>query len=137
MHCPVRPKCSSRGPISAKPFVVCYCVLDDQGLYTVRVKNGHAETDWSAIVLHVQRVAAKAKSFSEAVHDLSIMIKRVSKLCRIRPIAMAKARVVWSNQVVSAREPAEERLEHPRRRRKTVEKKDRRRVLGSRFSIED
>src|SRR5437899_12745158 len=71
------------------------------------------------------------------IHDLGIVIERVGEFFRVRPVAMSEARIIWCDEVILIRKPGEERLEHSRRRRKSVQQEKRRRVFRSGFSIKD
>src|SRR6266853_4482257 len=71
------------------------------------------------------------------IHDLGIVIKRVGEFFRVGPIALPEARVIWRDKVILIRKPGEERLEHSRRRRKSVQQEKDRRLFRSGFSIKD
>jgi len=49
-------KGSPRLPSRAQAFVVCDSVLHDQSLDLVRMRQGHAKTDGTAVTLHVKSV---------------------------------------------------------------------------------
>jgi len=50
---------------------------------------------------------------------------------------MAEAWVIGRDKVISIGEPSEERLEHPRRRGKSVQQEKRRRVFRAGLSVKD
>jgi hypothetical protein len=57
------------------------------------------KTYWTAVVLHVKRIARKTKRFREVVHDLDEMIERVSEFLWVGLLAVPEARLVlahWS-----------------------------------------
>ena len=55
-------------------------ILNDKSLHPLRVCQRHAETNGTAVILHVKRVAREPERFGEVIHDLRIVIKRVRKL---------------------------------------------------------
>ena len=114
-----------------------HSVLDDQGLDPLRVGQGHPETHGAAVILHIKRVVRDAQRFGEVVHDLGVVIERVGELLRVRPVAVAKARVVGRDEVIAIGKPGEERLEHPRGRRKSVQQQKRWRVLRPGLPVKD
>src|SRR5207247_6555656 len=65
------------------------------------------------------------------------MIERIRESFRVRPIAVSKARVIGRNQVTAIGKSGEERLEHSRRRGKSVEQENRRRLFRAGLSIKD
>jgi len=89
-------------------------VLDDERLDPVRMGQGHAEAHRAAVILHVERVAREPERFGEVIHDLGEVIERIRELFRLRPVAVAEARVVGGHQVATIGQPGKERLEHPR-----------------------
>ena len=54
-------------------------------------------------------------------HDLGVVIERIRELFRVRPVAVAEARVIGRDQVIAIGEPGEERLEHSRGRGESVQ----------------
>src|SRR5437762_12603438 len=101
------------------------------------MRQRHAKADRSAVVLHVERVMREAECFREVIHDLGVMIEGVRELLRIWPVTVSEARVVGRDKVIVIRESSEEWLEHPRRRRGSVQQEERRRVLRACFPIKD
>jgi len=97
----------------------------------------HAKTHWTAVVLHVQRVAREAERFGEVIHDFGDVIERVRELFRVGPVAVTEAWVIGRDQVVPTRKPGEERLEHPRRRGKTMQQEQHRPVFRAGLSIKN
>ena len=133
----IGPKGSPRLPIRPQAFIVCHGVLNDESLYALRMRQGHAKTHGAAIILHVKRVAREPERFGEVIHDLGDVIEGVREFLRVRPVAVSEARVIGRNQVIAIGEPGEERLEHSRRRGQAVEQENGRRVLRARFPIKN
>src|ERR1700722_14900714 len=71
------------------------------------------------------------------IHDLGVVIERIREFLRVRPIAMSEARVIRRDQVITIGKPGQEWLEHPRRRWKSVQQEERRRVFRAGLSVED
>src|SRR5438093_13521962 len=65
------------------------------------------------------------------------MIERIRESFRVRPIAVSKARIIGRDKTIAIGEPGEERLEHSRRRRESVQQEKRRRVFRTGLSIKD
>jgi len=61
----------------------------------------------------------------------------VREFLGVGPITVSEARVVGRDKVIAIGEPSKERLEHPRRRWKSVQEKNRRRVFRSGLSVKD
>src|SRR6478672_5585029 len=97
--------------------------------------QGHTKTQGSAVVLHVQRVAREPKIFREVIHDFGDVIERVRELFRVWPVAVSEAGIIRRDKVVAIGKLGEERIEHPRGRRKPVQQKKRRRVFRAGFSV--
>src|SRR5207237_3698017 len=115
-------------PVCAEPFVVRDRVLNNESLYGLWMRNHHAKTDGTAVILHVKRVTREPERFGKVIHDLGDVIERIREFLRIRPIAVSEARVIGRHKVIAIRKPGEERLEHSRGRRKSMEKEDRWRI---------
>jgi hypothetical protein len=58
---------------------VRHSVLDDEGLDTLGMGQGHAKTHGATIVLHVQRLARELERFGQVIHDLRVVIERIRK----------------------------------------------------------
>src|ERR1700691_3657964 len=71
------------------------------------------------------------------IHNVGVMIEGIRELFRIRPIAVSEARVIGRDQVIAIGKPSEERLEHSRRRGKSVQQENRRCVLRACFSVKN
>jgi hypothetical protein len=97
-------------------------VLDDESLRPFRVCQYHAKAHRAAVVLHIKRVAREPERFGEVVHDLGDVIEGICEFIWVRPVAVSKAWVVGRDKVIAVRKPGEKRLEHPRGRRKSVQK---------------
>ncbi len=110
----VGPKGPPRLPIRPQAVVVRHRVLNDERLDPVRIGQGHAKPHGAAVILHIQRVAREPERFGEVLHDLGIVIERIRKGFRVRPVAVSEARVIGRDQVIAIGKPGEERLEHPR-----------------------
>src|SRR5260370_41148777 len=90
-----------------------------------------------AVVLHVERVSRESERFGKVIHDFGYVIERVPELFRVWPVAVAEAGIIRSDKVVVIGKLGEERIEHPRGRRKSVQQKKCRRVFRTGFSVED
>ena len=101
------------------------------------MRQGHAKTNRPAVILHVKGIARESEHFGELIHDLGNVIERICELFRVRPVAMSEARIIWCDEVILIRKAGEERLEHSRRRRKSVQQEKDRRLFRSGFSIKD
>src|ERR1700731_732723 len=134
---PIGPKGPPRFPKRPKDFVVRHSVLDDEGLDSVRMGEGHAKAHGPPIVLHVKRVAGKPERVGEVIHDDGEIIERVGEFRSGWPVAVPKSRVIRRDKVITVGEPGEQGFEHPRRRGKSVQKEKRWRVFRAGFSVED
>jgi hypothetical protein len=101
------------------------------------MRHGHPKTDRAAVILHVQRVVVETECLCELADDLCVVIKRVREGLGVRPVAMAEARIVRCDKVILIGQSCEERLEHARRRRQTVQQEQRRCLFRTRFPIKD
>src|ERR1700682_327207 len=131
------PKFAARLPIRAPAVVVRDRVLNNESFYTLRVPKGHAETDRSAVIVHVKRVTREPERISEVIHDLGDVIERVSEFFRIRPIAVSETRVIGRNEMITIAKPGEQRLKLSRGRGYSVQQQKRWRVFWACFAIED
>ena len=113
------------------------CVLNNESIYTVWVRERHAKTNGTAVILHVKRVARESERFGKVIHDLGDVIERVCEFFRIRPVAVSESWVIRSDEMKSIREPGQEWLEHSGRRWQSMEQENRWRILRSRFPIKD
>src|SRR5882724_13212582 len=100
---------------------MCDRVLNNQSFYTLGVRQCHAKTNRSAVILHVKSKTREPQRFGEVIHDFGDAIERIREFFRIRPITVSEARIIGRDKVKAIGKPGEERLEHPRRRRKSVE----------------
>jgi hypothetical protein len=112
-------------------------VLNDQRLDALRMGQRHAKADRTAVILQVERVTREPERFGEAIHDRGEMVERVGECLRVRPVAVAESRIIGRDQMIAVSEPAKERLEHARRRGKSVQKEKRRRFFGAGLPVED
>src|SRR4029077_7989261 len=90
----IGPKGSSCFPICPQTRIVGHCVLDDERLDPLRVRQGHAKTHGTTVILHVKRVAREPKSFGEMIHGFGDVIERVGKFFRVRPVTVSEAGVI-------------------------------------------
>jgi hypothetical protein len=88
--------------------------LHDQCLHAIGMRQRHAEANRAAVILHVEGVARNSQCLSEVIHDLGDVIESVGELFRIRPIAVAEARIIGRDQMIVIREPRQQRLKHSR-----------------------
>ena len=131
------PKGAARVPVCAEAGVVRDSVLNDQRLDALGMRQDHAKADRGAIVLHIQVVFREAHRFDEVIHDFGDAIERVGKFLRIGPIAVAEARIVGRNEMITVGQASEEWLEHTRRRRQSVQEENGGRVLWSGLAIKN
>jgi hypothetical protein len=89
-------------------------ILHNESLHSLRVCQGHAKADRPTIVLHIEHVVRQTERLREAVHQLSDMVKGISELFWVGPIAVSETRIVGRNQMVVVCEPRQQRLKHPR-----------------------
>ena len=47
------------------------------------------------------------------IHDVGEVVERICECFRVRPVTVAKARIVGRYQVIAIGEPREQGLEHP------------------------
>jgi hypothetical protein len=74
-------------------------VLHDQRLDSFRMRQDHAKADGAAVVLHVKCVARESQGFSELVQYFGVMIERVCKPLRVRPVTMSEAGIIRRDQM--------------------------------------
>jgi hypothetical protein len=113
------------------------CATASWSIDPVRMGQGHAKTHGAAVILHVKRVARERQRFGEVSHNLGVVIERIREFLRVGPVAVSEARVIGRDKVIAIGKPGEERLEHPRRRGKSVQQEKRRRVFGAALSVKD
>src|SRR5438552_1927942 len=133
----IGPKGAARLPIRSQTFVVRHSVLDNESLDPLRMCQRYAKTDGTAVVLHVKSKTRESERFGEVGHDLRVVIKCVSEFFRVRPVAVSEARVIRRDKVIAIGKPGEERLEHARRRGKSVQQEKRRRVFRAGLPVKD
>ena len=110
----IDPKGTPRLPIRPQAFVVSHSVLNDESLDPVRMGQGHAKTNGSAVILHVKRVAREPERSGEVIHNLGVVIECICEFFRVRPVAVSEARIIGRDKVIAIGKPGEERFEHPR-----------------------
>ena len=133
----VRPERTPCLPVRAEAFVVGDGVLNDQGFDALRVSERHPKADRSAVVLHVKGVLGQVQRLGEVIHHLGDVVEGVRELLWRRRIAVPEARIVGSDHVKLTGQPREQRLEHARRRRKSVKQQKGRRVFRPGLAVED
>src|SRR5437879_2949410 len=106
-------------------------------IHARRMNQDTAKAHGAAVILHVKRVAREPKSFREVIHDFGDVIERVRELFRVWPVAVSEAGIIRRDKVVVIGKLGEERIEHPRGRRKSVQQKKRRRVFRTGYSVKD
>jgi hypothetical protein len=92
---------------------------------------------WAAVVLHVKRVPREPQSFGEVIHGFGDVIERVREVFRVWPVTVSEAGVIRRDEVIVIGQLGEERLEHPRGRRESVQQQKRRRVFRAGLSVKD
>src|SRR5260370_8436739 len=90
-----------------------------------------------AVVLHVERVSRESERFGKVIHDFGYVVERVRELFRVWPVAVSEAGIIRRDKVVAIGKLGEERIEHPRGRRKSVQQKKCRRVFRTGSSVQD
>src|SRR5439155_19113354 len=124
-------------PVRTQAFVVRDRILNNESFNAVRVRKCHAKTDRTSVILHVKRIERKSERFGEMIYDLGEVIERIREFFRVRPVAVPKARVIRRDKVIAIRKLGEERLEHSRRRWKSVQQENRRRIFWAGLPIKD
>src|SRR5260370_27997889 len=124
-------------PNRSETFIVRDGVLNDERLDSLWMNQDNAKTPGAAVILHVKRVAREPKSFREVIHDFGDVIERVRELFRVWPVAVPEAGIIRRDKVVVIGKLGEERIEHPRGRRKSMQQKKCRRVFRTGFSVKD
>jgi hypothetical protein len=81
------------------------CILHNETLQPLWMRQGHAKTDRPAVVLHIERVMRQLKRLREAVHYSGEVVECVRELFWIRPIAVPESGIVGRYQMVLVREP--------------------------------
>ena len=71
------------------------------------------------------------------LHHARNMVEGVGELCRIRPIAMAKPRIIRGDQVIAVGQALQQRLIHPRRGGQAVKQQQGRGVFRPGFPVEN
>src|SRR5467141_1092669 len=99
--------------------------------------QGHAKTHGAAVILHVERTVGEPERFGEVIHDFGEVIERVREFFRVWPVTVSEAGVIRRHKVIVIGKLGEERLEHPRGRRESVQQEKRRRVFRTGFSVKD
>src|SRR6266481_638333 len=112
-------------------------VLHDESFDPLRMCQSHAKTYRAAVVLHVKRVARQPERFREVIHDLGAVIERIREVLRVRPIAMSEARIIRRDKVIAIGKPREQRFEHARGRRQSVQQQKRRRIFRASLSVKN
>lgn len=75
------PICLDRLPkVVVQPLIVGVAVLDHDRRYTLRVHDGQAVADWSAVVLHIQGVVLDADFIGEPLDHLREVIEGAREL---------------------------------------------------------
>src|SRR6266702_1154311 len=101
------------------------------------MRQSHAKTNRDAVILHVKSKTREPERFGKVIHDLGVVIEGIREFFRVRPVAVSEARVIGRDKVIAIGKPGEERLEHPRRRGKSVQQEKRRRVFRAGLSVKD
>src|ERR1700761_3132877 len=107
----MRPELLSFVPKRTKTCFMCSCVLDDQSINPLGVRQGKTESHRAAVILHEEHIVFKAQFNCEVIDDLGNVVERVWKSHWGRPVTVPEAWVIRRNHMVSRREPLEERVE--------------------------
>ena len=70
-------------------------------------------------------------------HGFGDVIERVREFFRVWPVTVSEAGIIGRDKVIVIGKLGEERLEHPRGRRESVQQEKRRRVFRTGFSVKD
>src|SRR6266702_4219281 len=95
----VRPEFPHSVPTRSQTVIVGDGVLDDNALHAFRMRDGESKSNRTAIILHVQYIAAGPDSFRKVLHDFRDMIEGIGERFRIWRIAMSEARIVGSEEM--------------------------------------
>jgi hypothetical protein len=71
------------------------------------------------------------------IHHFGDVIERVRELLRVWPVTVSEAGVIGRDKVIVIGKLGEERLEHPRGRRESVQQEKRRRFFRPGLSVKD
>ena len=82
-------------------------ILYYQSLDSLWMAQGHAKTDWTAVVLHKKRITPQFEHFGEMIHDHGESIECVREFLRIRPIAVSEAGIVGGHEMKAIVNPGE------------------------------
>ena len=74
----VRPKFGDLGPLGTQAILVDVAILDDKSVKRFRVSQDHAETNWRAVVVEIERVVVDIQRGQKIANRLGKMIERVS-----------------------------------------------------------
>ena len=125
---------SQAGP---SPTFVRDRVLDDDRAHALGMRHGQPHADRAAVVLLQEDVVAETDDLGEIRDHSGEMVEGVGEFGGRRRVALAEARIVRRDQMITVGEQRDQRREHPRRRRIAVQHEDRRRIPGSRLAIEN
>jgi len=131
----VGPECSAGLPQRAKAVFMAHRVVHDE-CDPFGSTDCQAHADGSAVVLHDQRVVREADLVGEPFDVVGDVVERIAEAVGRRRVAMSEAGVVRGDHPVAVAQPVDERLPHPRRRRKAVQQQDRRSVGGTGVAVE-
>ena len=112
-------------------------VLNNESFHALRVRQDHAKAHRATVILHVERVARETERLGEMVHYLSVIVEGVCEFLRDPASHCVRNRGNQALSVIAIAEPCEERLKHPRRRRKSVQQEKRWSILRSSLPVED
>src|SRR5580704_1357080 len=99
--------------------------------------HDHSKTNGAAVILHVKRVAREPKSFAEVIHGFGDAIKRVCEFFRVRPVTVPETGIIGRDKVIVIGKLGEERLEHPRGRRESMQQEKRGRIYRPGLSVKN
>ena len=133
----IGPKGAPRFPVLSETGIVCHRILDDESFDSVRVSQDHAKADGATVILHVEGEVGETERFCEVIHDFREVSEGVREFLRVRPVAVTEARVIGRDKMIAIGKTGEERLEHSRGGRQTVQQENRRGVFRTRLPVEN
>ena len=133
----IGPILRNAGPLGAKAFLIDVGILDDKRLQPLPMRRHDAKADRAAIVMKEERVGVDLELLEESADRLGKIVEGVHVGRRRRSVAPTESRKIGRYQMIACREQGDECIELTRRRREAVQQHDRRRVLRTRFAIEN
>src|SRR5215471_18035035 len=125
------------GPLGAQAFLIDVGVLNDESLHACGMRQHDAEADRPAVVMKKEDAFLDLELLQETMGRLGQVIEGVGVGRRRRRVALAEARKVRCEHMISCCKQRNERIEFARGGREPVQQHDRRCVLRTGLPIED